>query len=906
MASIIPQIFHNLSPHGFLLKFFNDSVPDTNYKKKKGWPIRSSFFNMPFPILPYFTSDKKVCPKLSLVGQVILEFEPKTTTTDSVKAVSTGHIDTNLDYTAETIDDETIEQLLQLYNTGVLNVFAPVAVANKIAAAIPNARLVYKVASAKEAAKIDASTASPVKVALTTVPTIEELKSLDDKIVFVYFLGAAPSDEQIESLIGAQATLVVNAKLLTTKYDEDIAETKTALGKYIYPKLASDRADGLYTTVVTNSHNQCLGLVYSSKESIAEALKNKAGVYQSRKRGLWFKGKTSGNTQELLRVDQDCDGDCLRFVVDQTGEGFCHEGTNSCFGNLKGLAHLESVLQDRVANAPEGSYTKRLFDDESLLASKIREEADEVIEAQSKDEIAWEAADVIYFVLAKCAKYGVSLADIEANLDTKALRVTRRKGDAKPKYAAETAKDEAEKKKKQAQKKPVEEIDPAAPIVLSRIDTATASEATVNAALHRPIHTSADIMGLVVPIIEKVKAEGDAALVELTAKFDRVHVESPVLKAPFPDELMQITDEVKQAIDLSFDNVEKFHAAQYKKGTMSVETRPGVICSRFARPIETVGCYVPGGTAVLPSTSLMLSVPAVVAGCKNIIFASPPGKDGKLAPEIVYVAKKVGAQCIVLAGGAQAVAAMAYGTESVPKCDKIMGPGNQFVTAAKMHVSNDSGALCAIDMPAGPSEVLVIADKYADPDFVASDLLSQAEHGVDSQVVLIAIDMTDAQIDAIDEATDRQARALPRVEIVRKCISHSTTFKVKTYDQAFKLSNEYAPEHLILQIKDADNYVDLVDNAGSVFVGAYSPESCGDYSSGTNHTLPTYGYAKMYSGVNTATFQKFVTSQALTPQGLKEIGFAVMALAKVEGLDGHRNAVKIRMQKLGYLPPGFV
>ncbi|GME90963.1 unnamed protein product [Ambrosiozyma monospora] len=418
-----------------------------------------------------------------------------------------------------------------------------------------------------------------------------------------------------------------------------------------------------------------------------------------------------------------------------------------------------------------------------------------------------------------CVKYGVSLADVERNLDVKSLKVTRRKGDAKPKFIE---KEDAAKatpapaaKATTAPVTPVvsdgpkpRTIGPNDKIIMERFNTKKNSKEAIAKCLERPIQKSADIMNLVTPIVEKVKQEGNKALLELTAKFDRVTLEDPVLFAPYPPEMMQITPDIKKAIDISFENIRIFHEAQNQKDTLEVETCPGVKCSRFARPIEKVGCYIPGGTAVLPSTTLMLSVPALVAGCKEIVFASPPGKDGKLTPEVVYVAHKVGAKCIVLAGGAQAVAAMAYGTETIPKVDKIMGPGNQFVTAAKMLVSNDSNAMCAIDMPAGPSEVLVIADKHADPDFVASDLLSQAEHGIDSQVILITVGMTSEEIDKIDLAVHEQALVLPRVEIVRKCIAHSYTIEVDTYEEAFKMSNDYAPEHLILQIDDAESYVD--------------------------------------------------------------------------------------------------
>lgn len=404
-------------------------------------------------------------------------------------------------------------------------------------------------------------------------------------------------------------------------------------------------------------------------------------------------------------------------------------------------------------------------------------------------------------------------------------------------------------------------------------------------------------MGIVNPIIKEVREGGDKALLGFTHKFEKAtSLTSPVLRAPFPQHMMNLSAETISAIDVSFENIRKFHAAQKEDKPLQVETMPGIICSRFARPIERVGLYVPGGTAVLPSTALMLGVPAMVAGCKKIVLATPPRADGSITPEIVYVAHKVGAESIVLAGGAQAVAAMAYGTESVTKVDKILGPGNQFVTAAKMYVSNDTNAGVSIDMPAGPSEVLVIADKSANPAFVASDLLSQAEHGVDSQVILIAIDLSEKELQAIEDELHAQASALPRVDIVRGAIEHSVTLVVRDLDEAIKLSNDYAPEHLILQVENAVGASEMVENAGSIFIGEWTPESVGDYSAGVNHSLPTYGYAKQYSGVNLASYVKHITSSNLTAQGLRNVGGAVMQLAKVEELEAHRRAVSIRLK----------
>jgi phosphoribosyl-ATP pyrophosphohydrolase/phosphoribosyl-AMP cyclohydrolase/histidinol dehydrogenase len=438
---------------------------------------------------------------------------------------------------------------------------------------------------------------------------------------------------------------------------------------------------------------------------------------------------------------------------------------------------------------------------------------------------------------------------VERNLDAKSIKVKRRRGDAKPAFAAQVASagtsngTSTAEKVKEAASVPKSEDDPAGlkdgRITMRRYVTARESAKTVQAVLQRPSQRSNDkIVGICRPIIDAVKSRGDAAVLEYTHKFEKAtSLTSPVLRAPFPESLMQLAPETIKAIDVSFENIRKFHAAQKEEKPLVVETMPGVVCSRFSRPIERVGLYVPGGTAVLPSTALMLGVPAMVAGCKKIVLASPPRADGSITPEIVYVAHKVGAEAIVLAGGAQAVAALAYGTESVPKVDKILGPGNQFVTAAKMMVSNDTNAGVSIDMPAGPSEVLVVADASANPVFVASDLLSQAEHGVDSQVILIAVGLTEAQLAAIEDELHNQAMALPRVDIVRGAIEHSITLVVDTIEEAMKLSNDYAPEHLILQVENAESIVQYVESAGSVFIGQWTPESVGDYSAGVNHSL---------------------------------------------------------------------
>ena len=483
------------------------------------------------------------------------------------------------------------------------------------------------------------------------------------------------------------------------------------------------------------------------------------------------------------------------------------------------------------------------------------EEASELCEAQSKTDVAAEAADLIYFAMAKCVASGTNLQDVERNLDRKSLKTSRRKGDAKSKWAEKVGlttdidgvnvpkNAQEEETIKEAASVPKSQDDPAGindgRIQMKRYKTLETEPAVLKDALQRPSQRSTEeIMKIVRPIIQDVRDGGDASVLAYTHKFEKAtSLTTPVLRSPFPLNLMQLPQETIDAIDISFENIRRFHSAQKEEKPLEVETMPGVMCSRFSRPIERVGLYVPGGTAVLPSTALMLGVPALVAGCKNIVLASPPRSDGTITPEIVYVAHKIGAESIVLAGGAQAVAAMAYGTPSITKVDKILGPGNQFVTAAKMLVSNDTTACVSIDMPAGPSEVLVIADRTANPAFVASDLLSQAEHGTDSQVVLIAVALNEEQLHAIEVELNAQAHALPRVDIVRGAIEHSVTLVVGDIIEAMALSNQYAPEHLILQVEGAERVVGLVENAGSVFVGPWTPESVGDYSAGVNHSL---------------------------------------------------------------------
>jgi histidinol dehydrogenase len=423
-------------------------------------------------------------------------------------------------------------------------------------------------------------------------------------------------------------------------------------------------------------------------------------------------------------------------------------------------------------------------------------------------------------------------------------------------------------------------------------DYSELSQEEIRELLKRPKIDFTSIFKKVQPILDSVEHEGDEAIKKYTRQFDGVNLDSVVIN---PKEVeVSLEKETKEAIDIAFNNIFRFHKAQFSS-PIEVETMPGVRCMKVTRPIERVGLYVPGGTAILPSSAMMLSIPAFIAGCSTKVLATPPREDGTVAPEIIYIAQKAEVDQILLAGGAQAVAAMAFGTESVSKVDKIFGPGNQYVTAAKMILQN-SEAQISIDMPAGPSEVLVIADAQANPAYVAADLLSQAEHGKDSQVVLVATEGFD--LDLLNNELASQLEALPRKEITRLALENSYSLIVRSLDEAFGFSNRYAPEHLIVNVEDAESHVEKIINAGSVFLGQLTPESVGDYASGTNHTLPTYGYAKMYSGVNLAAYQKSVTMQSLNEEGLKNIGPAVEKLAELEELQAHKNAVSLRLKNI--------
>ena len=408
----------------------------------------------------------------------------------------------------------------------------------------------------------------------------------------------------------------------------------------------------------------------------------------------------------------------------------------------------------------------------------------------------------------------------------------------------------------------------------------------------RPAIETGDLEKKVKNILEKVKKNGDKALKKYAKEFDGIKLKS-LLVADKEIVTAQdlITEDLKIAIQQAKKNIETFHAAQ-QYAINKIESMPGVQCWRKSVGIEKIGLYIPGGSAPLFSTVLMLAVPAKLAGCKEIILCTPPSKDGTIHPAILYTANLCGIDKIFKVGGAQAVAAMAFGTESIPDVFKIFGPGNQFVTMAKLLIQQQG---VAIDMPAGPSEVLIIADETADPEFVAADLLSQAEHGGDSQVILVTTNEKFAE--KTIACIGSQVEKLPRKEIAKKALENSKAIIVKTIEEAIDFSNKYAPEHLIISCIDEEAVAEKVITAGSVFLGNYSPESVGDYASGTNHTLPTNGYAAMYSGVSLDSFVKKITFQKLSKEGLQNIGNTVMTMAEAEGLEAHKNAIAIRLNK---------
>jgi len=634
---------------------------------------------------------------LSRIGPVILSSESLRTT--SLPEHCTFHV--LVDNTSPVVPDEVLSWL----DDGAESVIVPLTSAKELIGVVPEKRLMLLL-DAGNVNTVSDTVRNGVSGVLLKTPNIDlDLISSVSKffsgssVHVLSGLASPPSQLIIRELCSIGSMMIIPTSQLTLA--TSTASHINIVDAFLSP-VASDRPDGLFPTVVSGSGGRTLGLVYSSAESVRESIITGKGVYQSRKHGLWRKGESSGATQDLVSIRVDCDSDSLEFNVVQHGAGFCHLNRSSCFGDIGGISALERTLVSRLESAPEGSYTKRLFTDPALLRSKIMEEADELCRAETKGEIAFEAADLLYFALTRCVAAGVGIADIERSLDKKARKVTRRPGHAKPQWSSIAPKILVATAPPSSNTTTI-----GSAIRMRTYDLDILSPDARRQLLRRPVIKSEEMITKVKPIVDDVRKRGDAALLELTAKFDRAKLTSTVVLPPFLPESMLLEAHVQDAIDKAYANIRKFHEAQSETSTLVVETMPGVVCSRFARPIARVGLYVPGGTAILPSTALMLGVPAQVAGCKEIVLATPPRPDGSISAEVMYVAKLVGASAVLKAGGGQAVAALAYGTETVPKVDKIFGPGNQWVTAAKMLVQNDTDALVSIDMPAGPSEVLV-------------------------------------------------------------------------------------------------------------------------------------------------------------------------------------------------------
>jgi phosphoribosyl-ATP pyrophosphohydrolase/phosphoribosyl-AMP cyclohydrolase/histidinol dehydrogenase len=644
--------------------------------------------------LPLLTEENSpLFDALNRIGPIVL---------DAQQSVSLPHTPQHL-YLLIDNSPVDLQEIASWLDEGVEKVIVPLVSVKELIGVIPAERLILLLDVANVSA-FSENVRNGVSGVLLKTPSID-LDFISS--ISKFFAGSTIHVLSTSTILSTPANIrelrSIGATLIIPESQLTLAPTSTSqlnIGDAFLAPIVTDRLDGLFPTVVTSETGHSLGLVYSSTQSVKESIVTGKGVYQSRKHGLWRKGETSGATQDVVRIRLDCDSDSLEFRVVQHGAGFCHLNRRSCFSEASGLSLLESTLISRLESAPEGSYTKRLFNDANLLQSKIMEEADELCRATTKEEIAFEAADLLYFALTKCVAAGVGVADIEHSLDRKAKKITRRTGNAKPQWIPK--KSTATPEKKEAESQVVE-----GPIRMRTSDLSAISTQERALLLRRPVLKSDEMIEKVKPIVEAVRTRGDDALLEFTAKFDKAQLTSTVLLPPFAPETMVVEEDVRKAIDVAYGNIRKFHEAQKSDSTLVVETMPGVVCSRFARPIARVGLYIPGGTAILPSTALMLGIPAQVAGCKEIVLATPPRSDGSISPEVMYVAHLVGASAILKAGGAQAVAAMAYGTKTVPKVDKIFGPGNQWVTAAKMLVQNDTDALVSIDMPAGPSEVLV-------------------------------------------------------------------------------------------------------------------------------------------------------------------------------------------------------
>lgn len=635
--------------------------------------------------------------------------------------------------------------------------------------------------------------------------------------------------------------------------------------------LRSDRPDGLWPTVVCDEAGDALGLVYSSRESLRAAVAERRGIYHSRSRGgLWRKGESSGDEQELLRIDADCDRDAIRFTVRQRGRGFCHTGTRTCFGEAKGLHALSRRLAEPIESRDPRSYTTRLLRDPALLASKIREEAGELCEAQTAEEIAFEAADVIYFTLTRLAAARVPLEAVERELDRRALKVSRRPGDAKPAQTAPASTGSPGAGRPEERRRLLRLVRPQEVPTVRRgaVDAPTLAGAS--------------------QIVEDVRRRGEVAVRTHAERLGDIQAGAPMIleRGELARALDAMGREDRAVLERAAERIRRFADAQRESLRELALPVPGGEAGHWIAPVERAGCYAPGGRFPLPSSVLMTAVTARAAGVREVLVASP-----RPAPATLAAAAIAGADALLAVGGAQAIAALAYGCGELPPCDAVVGPGNRWVTAAKQLVAGH----VAIDMLAGPSELLVIADESADPRTVAADLLAQAEHDTDASAVLVST--SPELIGAVEGELAAQLESLPTAPTARAALANGYAVLARDIDEAIALADAFAPEHLEIMTRDAGAVAARCAHYGGVFIGPGAAEVVGDYGVGPNHTLPTGGTARSAAGLSVLHFLRTRTWLRIDdPARARELYGDTVRLARIEGLEAHARSAEARLR----------
>lgn len=634
---------------------------------------------------------------------------------------------------------------------------------------------------------------------------------------------------------------------------------RLGLGEAFAAPLRSDRPDGLWPTVVVDERGRALGLAWSNEQSLREAIETGEGVYWSRQRGLWRKGERSGATQRLLRVDLDCDRDALRFVVRQEGAGFCHRGTWGCFGEERGLGALARTLGARKAGAPEGSYTARLFEDPSLLAAKLEEEARELAEARGSEAVIHEAADLLYFASVALAREGVRLEDVEEELDRRALRVGRVGGGRK---------DMTPRRRRPSDR-------------LLRIERPESIRAAERAPIDPATLAGAE------RLVAQVREGGEAALRSLCARFEDLGPGGKLFwtAAELREELERIPPQERALLERTAARIRSFAEAQLASLREVEIPVPGGRAGQALAPVERAGCYVPSGRFPLPSSALMTTIPAKVAGVQEVWVASPRPTSLTLAAAAIG-----GAHGLIAAGGAHGIAALAYGAGRLSPCDVVVGPGNRWVTAAKKLIAGE----VAIDTLAGPSELVVVADGSADARRIAADLLAQAEHDPDASPILVS---TSAQlVDEVEEALAGQLATLPTAKIASAALSNGFAVIASSRDEAARICDRLAPEHVELHLEDPRALGARLRNYGALFLGAGAAEVLGDYGIGPNHVLPTGRGARSAGGLSPLSFLRVRTWLEVDDlEEASEVLRDAAAFARLEGLEGHARAAEMRI-----------